>query len=192
VVLRCFLAVPLAEPGLGAAQRLQSELRHRVPEVRWARPETLHLTTHFFGAIDEERAGAALEAVQPIPNRTAPFDVVLDRLGAFPSRGTPRVLWLGPARDIAPLTALALECRSALAAAGFEVEDREYHAHCTLGRPRVPWSETARAAWETSVAAATGQTEIRCTAQRLVLFESRPAPGGAVYTERSVLQLGPA
>ena len=57
------------------------------------------------------------------------------------------MLWLGPARDVAPLTALALECRVALAAAGFEVEDRRYHAHCTLGRPRLPWSAEARAAW---------------------------------------------
>jgi RNA 2',3'-cyclic 3'-phosphodiesterase len=145
---------------------------------------------HFFGAIDEDRTGAALEAVQPIALRTAPFDVVLDRLGAFPPRGTPRVLWLGPARDIDPLTALALECRGALAAAGFDVESRRYHAHCTLGRPRIPWPETAAAAWETPVFGAAAQTEIRFTARRLVLYESRPAPGGAVYTERSVLPLG--
>ena len=189
-MLRCFLAVPVDAPELAAAQRLQAGLRAHVPEVRWARPETLHLTTHFFGPIDDERAGAALEAVRPIANRTAPFDVVLDRLGAFPSRGTPRVLWLGPARDIAPLTALALECRNALAAVGFEVEHRDYHAHCTLGRPRSPWSDAARAAWQTSVTAVAGQTEIRFTARRLVLFESLPAPGGAVYTERSVVQLG--
>jgi 2'-5' RNA ligase len=184
--VRCFLAVPLAEPGLTAAKALQDELRARVPDVRWARPETLHLTVHFFGAIEEARAGAALEAVQPIVGRTSPFDVVLDLLGVFPPHAIPRVLWLGPARDIAPLTALALECRDALAA-GFEVESRRYHAHCTLGRPRLPWSDTARAAWEESVIANASQTEIRFTARRVVLFESRPAPGGAVYTERNSL-----
>jgi 2'-5' RNA ligase len=189
--VRCFLAVPVAEPGLAAAQRLQGELRARVAEVRWARPETLHLTAHFFGVIEEERAGAALDVVKPIANRTAPFDVVLDRLGVFPPRGTPRVLWLGPARDIAALTAVALECRAALATAGFEIEHRRYHAHCTFGRPRLPWSDAARAAWETSLTAAAGQTEIRFTARRLVLYESRPAPGGAVYTERSSLSFAP-
>jgi 2'-5' RNA ligase len=185
--VRCFLAVPLAEPGLAAAQRLQGELRERVADVRWARPETLHLTVHFFGAIEQERAVTALDVVQPIANRTASFDAVLDRIGAFPPRGTPRVLWFGPARDIAPLTALAHECRTALAAAGFEVEHRRYHAHCTLGRPRSPWSDMARAAWETCVSAAADQPSIRFTATRLVLFESLPAPGGAVYTERASL-----
>lgn len=191
-MLRCFLAVPVAEPALAAAQQVRGALTERVAEVRWASPETLHLTVHFFGSIEDERAAAAVDAVQPIANRTTPFDVVLDRLGAFPPRGSPRVLWLGPARDIAPLTAFALECRDALAAAGFDVETRKYHAHCTLGRPRRPWSEPAAAAWDASVTAAAGQTEIRFTARRLVLYESRSAPGGAVYTEHSVLPLGPA
>ena len=181
--MRCFLAVPLADLALVAAQRMQGELRERVPDVRWARPETLHLTVHFFGMIDEVRAATALELVAPIARGTVPFEVALDRLGAFPSRGTPRVLWLGAARDIAPLTALALECRVALGAAGFEVEERTYHAHCTLGRPRPPWSADARAAW--AAAAAADQDAIGFTASRLVLYESQSAPGGAVYTERS-------
>ena len=189
-MLRCFLAVPLAEPGLAAAQHFQAELRERVAGVRWARPETLHLTVHFFGRIEEERAASALEVVEPIATRTLPFDVVLDRLGVFPPRATPRVLWLGSAHDIAPLSALALECRTALAGAGFEIETRRYHPHCTLGRPRPPWSETAAIAWNTSVIDAADQTEIRFTAQRLVLYESKSAPGGAVYTERAVLPLG--
>jgi RNA 2',3'-cyclic 3'-phosphodiesterase len=183
--VRCFLAVPLAEPGLGAAQRLQAALRERVVEVRWARPETLHLTVHFFGELDEARAETALGVVTPIASRAAPFDGALDRLGAFPERRTPRVLWLGPASDVAPLTALALDCRAALDAAGFDVEHRRFHAHCTLGRPRRPWSDGARAAW--AAAASEEQTAIRCSGLRLVLYESRPAPGGAVYTERESL-----
>ena len=145
--MRCFLAVPIAEPALAAVERLQAELRERVAGVGWARPETLHLTVHFFGQIDEDRAATALSDVTPIVERTPPFDVVLDRLGAFPEKGIPRVLWLGPAREVPQLTALALECRVALAAAGFEVEDRRYHAHCTLGRPRHNFRAEARAAW---------------------------------------------
>ena len=183
--VRCFLAVPVAEPALAATQRLQAELRERVPDVRWARPETLHLTVHFFGQIDEDRASMALELVTPIADRTAAFDVVLDRLAAFPERGIPRVLWLGPARDVAPLTTLALECRTVLATAGFEVEDRRYHAHCTLGRPRNPWSADARVAW--AAATAGDQMNAPFTASRLVLYELRPAPDGARYTERSSL-----
>jgi RNA 2',3'-cyclic 3'-phosphodiesterase len=145
---------------------------------------------HFFGELDVAQAAAALEVVTPIVQRTQPFDVALDQLGAFPGRGMPRVLWLGPTNDVAPLTALALDCRAALAAAGFDVEHRRYHAHCTLGRPRLPWSDGSRAAW--AAAASDQQPTIRCTALRLVLYESRPAPGGAVYTERESLTFAAA
>ncbi|MFI5285305.1 MAG: RNA 2',3'-cyclic phosphodiesterase [Candidatus Dormibacteria bacterium] len=181
--------MPLEEPGLGAAQRLQGDLSERVPDVRWARPETLHLTVHFFGQIDGERAAAALAVVTPIAHDTFTFDVVLNRLGAFPQRGTPRVLWLGPARDLPQLTAVALECRGALGAAGFDVEERRFHPHCTLGRPRLPWTDAARAAW--AAAAAEPRPDIRFTASRLVLFESRSAPGGALYAERSSTAFAP-
>jgi 2'-5' RNA ligase len=183
--VRCFLAVPLEEPGLGAAQRFQDDLRERVPEVRWARPETLHLTVHFFGQLDDGRAATALALVTPMAHHTFTFDVALDRLGAFPQRGTPHVLWLGPARDVPELTALALECRDVLGAAGFDIEERRFHPHCTLGRPRIQWSDTARAAWTAAVSEP--RPDIRFTASRLVLFESRSAPGGALYAERSSL-----
>ena len=187
--MRCFLAVPVAEPGLEEAQRLHHELRERVVEVRWARPETLHLTLHFFGQVEDERAAVAINLVTPVAIRASPFDVVLDRLGSFPPRGTPRVLWLGPSRDVAPLTDLALECRAVLGAAGFEVDQRRYNPHCTLGRPRLPWSDDARNAW----AVATRQhPDVRFTASRLVLYESRSQPGGAVYTERASLPFGSA
>lgn len=187
--MRCFLAVPVAEPGLEGAQRLQHELRERVVEVRWARPETLHVTVHFLGQVEDERAAVAVDLVASLAIRASPFDVVLDRLGSFPPRGTPRVLWLGPSRDVAPLTALALDCRAVLSAAGFEVDQRRYNPHCTLGRPRPPWSDDARNAW---AVATRQQPDVRFTASRLVLYESRSAPGGAVYTERASLPFGSA
>ena len=182
--VRCFLAIPLAEPGLGAAQELQRRLRERIADVRWARPETLHLTVHFFGQIEDERAFEALHLVEPVVRHSAPFDVTLDRLNSFPPRGKPRVLWLGPSLEIAPLTALALECRSVLSAAEHEVDRRPYNPHCTLGRPRLHWNDAARAAW---TAATQEQPDIRFSASRLVLYESRSEPGGAVYTERASL-----
>lgn len=183
--MRCFLAVPLAEPGLAPAQRLLAGLRERIADVRWARRESLHLTVHFFGAIDEQRAADALDVVTPIASRTTAFDIALDRLGTFPPRGIPRVLWLGPGKANARLTTLVDECRVALSHAGFDVEDRPYHAHCTLGRPRSVWSDDARATW--SAAAAAGVDEIHFSASRMVLYESRSAPGGAMYIERNSL-----
>jgi 2'-5' RNA ligase len=109
----------------------------------------------------------------------------LGRLGAFPPRGVPRVLWLGPATEVAQLSALAGECRTVLRGAGFDVESRQYHPHCTLGRVRGTWSEDERTAWKSAVAEPVPLMPF--TATRLVLYESRSAPGGAVYTEQSAV-----
>ncbi len=187
--MKCFLAVPIAEPALADAQRLEASLRERVAATRWTRPETLHLTVHFFGNIDDGRALSAVELVRPLAAHTPAFDVEMSTLGAFPPRGAPRVLWLGPSGDVAPLTALALECRTVLGGAGFDVEQRAYHAHCTLGRPRLPWSADARVAW--AAAAAEPRPVMGFTANRLVLYDSHPGPGGAVYTERASLAFAP-
>jgi 2'-5' RNA ligase len=177
--------VPLAEPALSEARRFQTSLADRIAGVRWARPETLHLTVHFFGSIDDPRAASAVDLVAPVASRTPAFDVELGRLGAFPPRGGPRVLWLSPTSEVAQLTALALGCRSVLASAGFDVESRQYHPHCTLGRVRAAWSEDERTRWGSVVAEPV--LSMRFTARRLVLYESRSEPGGAVYTEHSAL-----
>lgn len=177
--------MPLGEPALREAGRVQASLAERVGGVRWARPETLHLTVHFFGTIDDARAAMAVDLVAPVVSRTPRFDVALRRLGVFPPRGVPRVLWLGPMTEVAQLTALAGECRTALRGAGFEVESRPYHPHCTLGRPRGVWSEDERITWKS--VAAEPVPLMAFTATRVVLYESRTAPGGAVYTERSAV-----
>jgi len=185
--MRCFLAVPLAEPALSEARRLQASLAERVHGVRWARPETLHVTVHFFGSIEDTRAANAVDVVAPVASRTPTLDVELGRLGAFPARGLPRVLWLGPAHEVAPLITLALECRNALRDAGFDVAARPYQPHCTLGRPRAPWGRDARTTWDSLVA--DPLDAMRFSAARLVLYESRTASDGAVYTERAALPL---
>jgi RNA 2',3'-cyclic 3'-phosphodiesterase len=184
--VRCFLAVPLAEPALSETRRLQAWVSERVVGgVRWARPEALHLTVHFFGTIDDVRAASAVDLIAPVVARTPPFDVELGRLGAFPPRGVPRVLWLAPTSEVAQLTALALDCRTVLHGAGFDVESRPYHPHCTLGRPRAQWGDDARTAWASIMAEPV--PVMRFEATRLVLYDSHPAPGGSLYTEQSVV-----
>ena len=185
--MRCFLAVPLEQPALGTAQALLDALRHQYPDVRWVRPDALHLTVHFFGGIGEDDATRALEAVRPAVESTSAFEMSLDALGAFPDRGSPRVLWLGTTREPPRLLRLATSSREALSRAGFEVESRPFRAHCTLGRPRTVWPPLVRQAWR--MLAAQPVDAAPFVAARLVLYESVHATGGKRYLERSSLAL---
>jgi 2'-5' RNA ligase len=188
--MRCFLAVPLAEPALCEAQQLLARLRDGVGSVRWARPETLHITVHFFGQIDHGESERALAAVTPPVTRTASIALELDHLGSFPAGDRARVLWLGARREATELTRLALDCRHALRTAGFAVEERAFRLHCTLGRPRLPWPQAARDAW--ALAASDPVAPMRFRAEVMVLYESRPAAGGSVYEVQATLPFAAA
>ena len=51
---RTFLAIPLPEHIREAIEDLQKRLSKVARDVRWSRPETLHLTLHFFGETSQE------------------------------------------------------------------------------------------------------------------------------------------
>jgi len=183
--VRCFLAVPLAEPALADAQRVLTMLHREIEPVRWARPETLHITVQFYANADDDQVRTALRAANTVVAKTKPFPVTLDTLGAFPPRGSPRVLWLGSTQESPQLVGFAVQCRAALRDAGLEVDDRQFRVHCTLGRPRVRWSSAVRHHWLDVVRGY--RTESTFTADQLVLFESTSAEGGAIYTPRATL-----
>jgi 2'-5' RNA ligase len=181
--VRCFVAVPLEEPALADAQQVLGALREQVEGVRWVRPDALHITVHFFGSITDERVRSGLKAVMPVADAMPEFSATLDTLGTFPPRGRTRVLWLGASREMPMFTALVMGCRGALRRAGFDVDERPFRAHCTLGRPRDPWPQKGRDVWR---AMAAQPVEVApFSAARLVLYESVSAPGGNMYTERA-------
>jgi RNA 2',3'-cyclic 3'-phosphodiesterase len=189
--VRSFLAVALREPALSQASRLLEELAAAVPraDCRWVRGEGLHLTVHFFGELEELRVGEVLTALAPVAASAAPFELALGGLGSFPPRGAPRVLWLGATAGTDTLAAVALGCRGRLRDAGFEVEDRRFSAHCTLGRPRPGWSAASASAWAAISARELVLPPFRVSA--LTLFRSRPQPSGAEYSVVAELPLGP-
>ena len=188
--MRCFLAVPLRPPALEAAQQVLQRLRATVHAVRWARSETLHITLHFFGAITDDRVAAALAAVQPVLSASQHFPVALDTLGSFPEHGRPRVLWLGSSRESAALHALADSVRNRLGDSSFQVDERPFRAHVTLGRPRGPWPRDARVAWDEALSV--GVAPATFIADRAVLFESVTSRDAAVYVERAQVRFAGA
>lgn len=103
----------LAPPGSGRAQR----------------PDQLHLTLVFLGAVPTARLNFVREAAAAV--RAEPFELILDTLEYW---RRPRVLCL-VARELPPaLAALVRSLRAELASQGFEPESRPYRAHLTLAR----------------------------------------------------------
>ncbi len=134
--MRAFVAVfpPLEvrEALAGAARELRV-----AGEVRWIRPENLHLTLKFLGdVVPEDAPDRIAEVLGPLRLRHGPFEARISGFGGFPSARRARIVWAGIGGGSAPLRALALDVESSLEPLGFERENRAYVPHLTLGRAR--------------------------------------------------------
>jgi 2'-5' RNA ligase len=133
--MRLFAAMPIAEPALGQVAGLLGRMRASAWPVRWVNDEGLHLTLKFFGEVAPDRAEVIEEAVRFAGQGTGAVSMRLGGLGAFPTKGRPKVLWLGlegpPALEL-----LQDRLERGTEAIGFPPEGTPFQPHVTLGRVR--------------------------------------------------------
>ncbi|MBI3079105.1 MAG: RNA 2',3'-cyclic phosphodiesterase, partial [Deltaproteobacteria bacterium] len=127
--VRAFVAIDLPAPIKEALGQLQAGLDLPPEIIRWVRPENLHLTLQFLGEVPEAKVAAVGTAVEEVAHRADPFVVDLARLGAFPTLGAPRVVWVGVERGAEEAEALARALGRALRPLGFKPEDRAFRPH---------------------------------------------------------------
>jgi 2'-5' RNA ligase len=133
--LRLFLALPLPPSLQGSLAQAQQGVDTRGLAIRWAKPETWHLTLHFLGATPSK----LLEDLHPdlgaCFQRHRRFDVSCPGLGCFPSVQAPRILWAGVADPSGCLATLHLDSRRVLDQYRlFKLPAEPYVPHLTLGR----------------------------------------------------------
>jgi len=137
--VRSFIAVHIPDAIRRDISILIGALRpYSGADVKWVRPESLHLTLKFLGDVEQERISAAACAIERSVSALSAFDLALGGTGAFPNPRRPGVLWIGVRKGAEPLASLAGAVESALAGLGFERERRPFSAHLTLGRIRSP------------------------------------------------------
>jgi 2'-5' RNA ligase len=154
--------------------------------VRWARPETSHLTLQFLGNVERTRV---LDLVPALAAEVATHRIVelaLQGVGAFPSTRRARVLWIGVTTGAPAISDLADALRRVTAPLAVASESRPFRPHVTLGRVRAP----ERGANLTDAVAACDASEVGAwTPEAVVLYESRLHPKGAVHEAVASLPL---
>jgi 2'-5' RNA ligase len=177
--VRAFVALPLDAPTRERVVRAVEPLRDQLRGVRWSALSSFHVTLRFLGEASRE----VLERLHEHLGRAAAVcprvRARLPRLGLFPERGSPRVLWLsvepGP-----ELLELQTACEAAATGAGFAPEAKPFRPHLTLGRWRFRVPRPALPPLDL------GEAPL----ERLVLFESRLDPEGARHSELAAWPLG--
>ncbi|MHB1397236.1 MAG: RNA 2',3'-cyclic phosphodiesterase [Trichloromonadaceae bacterium] len=181
--IRAFLATPLPDEVRTQTLELCRQLAGELPEVRWNRAETLHLTLKFFPAIEEESLEKIGEVMLSVGRLTTPFQVRIKGMGAFPDLNRPRVFWLGIEQD-RPLRQLHQELDGQLERIGIaRDDDRPFAPHLTLGRAR----GVLRAAGAILGPRQPG-LDLELPVNQLILYQSRLLPSGAQHLPRRVVR----
>src|SRR5262249_51406990 len=116
------------------------QIKRQDPEAKaaWTREENIHLTLKFLGNIPVTRTESLCNAAATAASHINPFQLAIDGCGAFPPRGTPRVLWIGIEDPSGSLSRLFQNLEDECANAGFEREERSFSPHLTIARIKHP------------------------------------------------------
>jgi 2'-5' RNA ligase len=180
--IRSFVAVSISEGARRQIAQLLSYLR-REPgaDVRWVRPELMHLTLVFLGEVPQAFLDRAAVELAQVAGRHSAFEVQLKGLGAFPGPSRARVVWVGTDKGRTEVCALQRDVETALSSVGYRPERRSFSPHLTIGRLRAPG--------DVSRVAATQFESEPFTIDRIVLFRSVLGTGGPTYTRLSEFPL---
>jgi len=184
--VRTFIAIELPPQVHAHLADCQQRLRRAGGDVRWVRPDIIHLTLVFLGDVPADMLGDLEAAVR---EAAAPFSVLALRVqgaGRFPPRGLPRTIWIGLDDASGGLAKLQAALARATAAFAEKEEDRAYTPHLTLGRVKSPRGGRDLAGAIDAMAGATGPS---FEAREVTIFKSDLSPQGPTYTALAKIAL---
>lgn len=186
--MRLFVAIDIDEAIRERLARFLEGVQSFAPaqEVRWVRPESLHLTLKFIGESGPERAQQIRRALSTVRAQAAEFS--FKGYGFFPSAKAPRVFWVGI--QAGPnLATVAAVVDAALTPFTTTRERAPYTPHLTLaragsGRPQGGPGDTPSGRFRKLQEKLAGAPEPEfgtMTAREFFLYESKLSSAGAEY-----------
>ncbi|MEA3329041.1 MAG: RNA 2',3'-cyclic phosphodiesterase [Candidatus Omnitrophota bacterium] len=177
--MRAFIAIEIPRDVKSELSQIIDTLRSSQADVKWVKPQDVHLTLKFLGNIDQSR----LKEIQNILDRVAKtensFEMSMEDLSAFPNPSFPRVIWTGLKQGSQNTLDLAKKIECELAKIGFAKEKRPFHPHLTLGRLRSPKN---RDKLSVLLSSTTFKSQSRIKVTHLNLIQSTLTPTGSIYT----------
>jgi RNA 2',3'-cyclic 3'-phosphodiesterase len=132
--VRVFAALPIPPSAAAAVEEALASAHRLYPRLRWVPAEGMHVTLHFFG----ECTDADIVLLQKLfgePELRRPvISCRLGRLGQFPARGRPSVLWVGLEKGGDEMKSYWEVLEKKLAPLGFKADARGFSPHVTVAR----------------------------------------------------------
>ena len=133
--MRAFIAIQLPEEIKNIIGNIQDELKQARADVKWVKPENIHLTLKFLGDIEQDLVNKINSILEGITQKSSSFNLCLSSLGAFPKLQYARVIWIGLTND-KRVSEIANDLEKDMLKIGLPCESRPFSSHITLGRVR--------------------------------------------------------
>src|SRR4029077_1598438 len=175
---RLFVSIELPQSVTGALAKLNPH----IGGVRWLDPPQMHLTLAFLGDVTAETQETLSEKLRAISWKS--FFLPLVGLGTFPTKGWPKIIWIGVGTGHPHLFQLHKRVQEAVLAVGLEPDLRAFHPHVTLARCRDVSPQTIRPFLKAHADFDAGLIHV----ESFCLNSSELTPAGSVYTPELICQ----
>ncbi|HEX4640570.1 MAG TPA: RNA 2',3'-cyclic phosphodiesterase [Chthoniobacterales bacterium] len=150
--------------------------------VRWLELRQMHLTLAFLGNVSTEIQETLSEKLRAISWKS--FFLPLIGLGTFPTKGWPKIIWIGVGTGHPHLFQLHKRVQEALLAVGLEPDLRSFHPHVTLARCRDVSPQTIRPFLKSNANFDAGMIHV----ESFCLHSSQLTPNGSLYAAELICQ----
>lgn len=153
--------------------------------INWVDLNHLHLTLEFLGNTEETIIDSIKTAIEETCMLHKAFELELSGTGTFGNRNKPHVLWIG-IKPCPELMSIQNSIHKKLLQLGFELEQRPYKPHLTLGRiKKIENIQSFNDIIDKHSNTYTGKTSV----YNIILFESILTKAGATYKQAYVVGL---
>lgn len=137
----------------------------------------LHITLSFIGEIEDGRTSDIVNALTEAAEGIGPFDITLEKMGSFPGKNGPRIVWIGTYSN-GIIEALTEKLSERLKALGVEHDVKKFVPHITVGRTRDGFGSPLA----TDVIEKYGDTEFfKFVCDKLTVYSSELRPEGPIH-----------
>ena len=187
--MRLFVAIDIDDNIRSRIARFLDGVREFAPDVRWVRPESLHVTLKFIGEKSDDEVETLKRALATIAADS--FELGFRGYGFFPGARAPRVFRIG-SEGGSKLTSLAATVDETLAQLGIPKEEHTFNAHLTLARGGGGSGSRRRNGGgrdhsfqrlQEKLAALAAPEFGTMTAREFFLYQSKLSPSGSKYTK---------
>jgi len=179
--MRAFIAIGLPKEIEDYLGKLEDKLKSTQADVKWVKPENIHLTLKFLGERDDKKVEQIKGALDEVSADNNAFRIHIGSLGGFPNLNSPRVIWVGIDQGESETKKIAQGLEEKIAKLGIPKEERPFSSHITIGRTRSNKNREKLVQELKLQMNEFGGQNLEFSVTKITLYKSTLTPTGPIY-----------